>query len=164
MLNWINNFTYVHGAMAIAEREREGMPLIGPCVDRRTLALLGRAYNSSSVQSLMCFVCDQIKTHLRCQEGKQSDIQYYPGKLFVDLHEKSPEMFSLNCSLAKFVARYAQGTQSQGNPFTNAPELAEGSSEWQRQLTFLAADKAPIRMLGNPEHVRGVRPLLQRGR
>ena len=63
-------------------------------------------------------------------------------------------MFSLSCSLAKFVSRYAHGVESQGNPFTHTPELAEGSSEWQRQLTFLAADKAPIRMLGNPEHVR----------
>jgi hypothetical protein len=38
---------------AVGEREREHVPLIGPTVDRRTLTLVCRLANSSTIRSLM---------------------------------------------------------------------------------------------------------------
>ena len=38
---------------AVGDREREHVPLIGPTVDRRTLTLVCRLANSSTIRSLM---------------------------------------------------------------------------------------------------------------
>ena len=50
---------------AIAIREREQFPVVGPSVDRRTIELLLRSYNDDKVRSLVCFVCGQIKADVR---------------------------------------------------------------------------------------------------
>ena len=42
---------------AVCEQERQHMPLIGPSVDRRTLALVCRLANSNTLRCLTCFAC-----------------------------------------------------------------------------------------------------------
>ena len=61
---------------AVAERERERMPLIGPSVDRRTLALLQRVYNSDAIKSLVCFVRGQIHTYMKDQQFLADPLRY----------------------------------------------------------------------------------------
>ena len=42
------------------------MPLIGPSVDRRSLAYVNQVCQSKNVEALMCFTCGQIHTHAAC--------------------------------------------------------------------------------------------------
>ena len=42
------------------------MPLIGPSVDRRSLAFVNQVCQSKHVESLMCFTCGQIHVHVAC--------------------------------------------------------------------------------------------------
>ena len=61
---------------AVAEREREHVPLIGPSVDRRSLAFLNQLCRSRNVDSQICFVCAQIHTHVACWDR----LWHEPGK------------------------------------------------------------------------------------
>jgi hypothetical protein len=47
---------------ALQQKEREGMPTVGPSIDRRAFGHLGEQYNDREVQSLVCLVCAQIHT------------------------------------------------------------------------------------------------------
>ena len=47
---------------AIAEKERKGIPTVGPSIDRRTMEHVTEAYSSERIRSLICFVCAQIRT------------------------------------------------------------------------------------------------------
>ena len=58
---------------AIAYTERRNIPMVGPSVDRRTLALLVKDYNDHSIRNLVCFVCAQSKTTV---PGAHSPIEY----------------------------------------------------------------------------------------
>ena len=49
---------------AVCEQERQHMPLIGPSVDRRTLALVYRLANSKTLRGLTCFACAQLFTEV----------------------------------------------------------------------------------------------------
>ena len=57
---WMDTFTYVHEAMAIAERER--WPLRGLSTTRRSLDLLAVRYNDKTIKCLCCFICAQLRT------------------------------------------------------------------------------------------------------
>ena len=57
---------------AVCEREREHIPIIGPSIDRRTLTLVCRLAGSDNIQSLMCFCCAQIYTHVTSWERMSS--------------------------------------------------------------------------------------------
>ena len=52
-------------AYAIDEKEREGMPLTGPSIDRRMFQMLSRLADSTSIQALACFACAQWRTSVR---------------------------------------------------------------------------------------------------
>ena len=113
---------------AVAERERERMPLIGPSIDRRTLALLQRVHNSDTIKSLVCFVCGQIRTYMK-HERHHWEIRYHAGALFEKLMKEDMEFLNLNCSLGEFRKNYARGSKDEGNVFADAPEFAENSWE-----------------------------------
>ena len=120
---------------AVAERERERMPLIGPSVDRRTLALLQRVYNSDAVKSLVCFVCGQIHTFLK-HEPHFWQIRYDTGALFDEMQGKDLKVLELNCGLREFQKRYARGGKDEGNVFFDAGEFQETSWEWKRSFVW----------------------------
>jgi hypothetical protein len=50
---------------AVREKERQHMPLIGPSVDRRNLAMVHKLACSDNIQGLICFACAQIYTHVK---------------------------------------------------------------------------------------------------
>ena len=115
---------------AVREREREHMPLIGPSVDRRTLALVNRAANSDTVCSLMCFVCAQLHTWVASWEtlqpphrrnpllkGQRSQIAYHNVKdTLLRLEAEDVDSFLLSCSLEHFRRRFASERGSRSNP------------------------------------------------
>ena len=145
---------------AVCEREREHVPLIGPSVDRRTLALLTRVANSENICSLVCFACAQVFTHVRtwdrmfddfrdrdnalaaeARQGlwqhhcTQSDIRYRTVASSLLKHlERYEDGFRSNFDLRAFTANYGTEKQPGDNPFANASELAGGNYEWQRVL------------------------------
>ena len=108
------------------------MPLIGPSVDRRTLALLQRAVNKT-VKSLVCFVCAQIHTFMNDDDANWN-IRYESGALFEKLEGEDLKMLDLNCGLMEFRKRYAQGGKDEGNVFSEAPEFDDNAWEWKRRF------------------------------
>ena len=52
-IDWMDNLTYISGAIAVAERER--WPLLGLSVTRRSLNLLATRYNDETTQCLTSF-------------------------------------------------------------------------------------------------------------
>ena len=56
-IDWMDNITYISGAIAVAEREK--WPLLGLSVTRRSLNLLASRYNDETTQCLACFICAQ---------------------------------------------------------------------------------------------------------
>ncbi len=135
---------------AIAERERENMPLIGPSIDRRVFKWLQRACNSETVRSLICFVCAQVKTYVARLKANW-DIKYHDGSIFNRAHAKGN--LSLNCSLTYFKDRYARHDGPDGNPFQHVPELAEDCWEWRRIFLLAGARAGTMEMLCCPEDV-----------
>ena len=51
---------------AVRARERDHMPLLGPSVDRRSLAMVNKLCQDSTVQALVCCICAQVHTHASC--------------------------------------------------------------------------------------------------
>ena len=135
---------------AIAERERENMPLIGPSIDRRVFKWLQRASNSEKVQSLMCFVCAQIKTHVASHSANW-DIKYHAGSIFDTAHDR--RNLKLNCSLRYFKDRYARDDAPDGNPFRQQSELAADCWEWRRIFLLAGGKAGTMEMLCCPEDV-----------
>ena len=155
---------------AVSEREREHMPLIGPSVDRRTLALVSRLANSSTIQSLVCFCCAQVRTHVRpwdkmydCGQrgvgGRHTGHKYSRGDIRMytveeSLHayqERDSDGFLRDFSRDRFRHVYGAERPGDGNPFENAPELDDGQTEWLRVLDVSGVS---VVLLGCPEDTK----------
>ena len=93
---------------AVSEREREHMPVIGPSVDRRALRLMNEACKSTTVCSLGCFCCSQVRTRVRSWEAEgASDIQLRTmvASIYAFM-EKALEEFERACSYAWWLKQY----------------------------------------------------------
>jgi hypothetical protein len=53
---------------AVRERLRDGMPVIGPSVDRRAMAYVHKLSQSRNIKGLACFACAQVHTWVRSWE------------------------------------------------------------------------------------------------
>ena len=73
---------------AVAAREREHMPSVGPSIDRRTFKALSEVYNSKKIRSLVCFVCAQVRTDIG---NSNSEISYRDGQWLWDVHALHPQ-------------------------------------------------------------------------
>ena len=54
----------VYYMAAVREREREHLPLIGPSVDRRSMAMVHKLCRSQNIHGMVCFICAQVHTHV----------------------------------------------------------------------------------------------------
>ena len=140
---------------AVCEREREHVPLLGPSVDRRTLALLTRLANSDTVSSLVCFACGQVHTHVQSwtqmyhDRRENSAYQSWTSRSAIRylrvedglmrLLQKDATSFEGNFDLNVFKQRYATAPASEGSPFDDAKDLRSGNYELQRVLTCTPA-------------------------
>ena len=67
---------------ALAVKERQGVPSVGPAVDRRAFDTTLAVYNDKSIQALICMCCARICL----QTAKQrSSIEYKTGKWLLAL-------------------------------------------------------------------------------
>ena len=136
---------------AIREREKAGVPSVGPSVDRRTFGHLAEVYNSDNIRSLICACCAQI--HTDTGSGRFNAIGMTSGEdqVFNKLgslpHGRGEAARRVNFDQEVFTERYA----TQG-PLVNAPELAAESWEW-RQLLRLGDDPA-VSIICCPEDVQ----------
>ena len=136
---------------AVAERERERMPVIGPSVDRRTLRLLNAVCNSSTVCSLACFCCCQVRTRVESWEAvNASDIMLHKvARSLCAFANEAPEQFERACSYAWWLENYGKAEERLLGAANPPPE----KQPWTRLLVFPEAGRTPEMLLCNPEDV-----------
>ena len=145
---------------AVCEREREHVSLIGPSVDRRTLALLTHLSNRDTISSLVCFACGQVHTHVqswsRMYHGRRekraweslcshSAIRYHRVEdSLTKCLDKDGKAFENNFGFSVFKQRYAKEEASEGCSFDDAKVLSSGN--YTRQRMFTSTLLQPIEM------------------
>ena len=121
-ISWMSNLDYVHGAIAIAERER--WPRLGLATTRRALSLLCERYNDETTKCVACFICGQLRT--TCEGYPQVDLQTSPKKIaakqteisykspdaFREVEKKHPGTLLNNCSYHLWKLRYRDRDRS----------------------------------------------------
>ena len=166
---------------AVCVRERQGMPTVGVCVDRRALRPLNAMLEN--VRSMICFCCAQVHTHVPLWErmytpGQAGRHENEEGKAWSEHRHKdasanSIEMMSvgdslrrfkkrdeqrflLHFGLRRFKERYASELTHGGNPFVNSKQLDEDAPDWIQNLK-LREEAASIPLLCCPEGVQKCR-------
>ena len=114
----------------------QGVPIVGPSVDRRTFGHLREVYNNNDICSLICFVCAQRRTHTK---HNNSAIRRRHLELFKPNHSEKPaeevlriytsRQYLMNLCRKTFLHRFAR----QGTPLWNADFL--GPKENATNLT-----------------------------
>ena len=123
----------------IRQQEQQNMSLVGPSVDRRTIALMRQAYASETVEMLICFCCAAKKIKVRLSE--KSEISYRLGG---DLFRLGDQILHLNFALEDFKRAYGEGPA-----FQDARDLEDDVCV--RQLLF--EDGKKLQVLCCPEDV-----------
>ena len=121
------------------QKEQQNMSLVGPSVDRRTIALMKQAYASDTVEMLICFCCAAKKIKVRLSE--KSEISYRLGG---ELFRLGDQILHLTFALEDFKRAYGEGPA-----FQDAKDLED--NVWVRQLLF--ADGKKLQVLCCPEDV-----------
>ena len=167
---------------AVQEREREQIPLLGPSVDRRTLALVGKVANSDTISSLMCFACAQIRTHVESWNGlydptstgldkeeaqerlgtrryrSVGEISYCPVKFsLLRQYDENRTAFFGNFSWTRCKAAYASDRTPGGNVFEGTSALRETGTEWRRIVRLGRSGQDDVPLLCCPEDVKPCR-------
>ena len=146
---------------AIAERERQHMPLIGPSIDRRIFKTLNTVANGQEVYSLICFVCAQVKTHVGGECSHWNIRRQCAGTFLDQAHDIKIQIadgaattsLELNLGWQYFKRRFASDRNGAFNPFHVAPELADDCWEWSRVYSLKNKNAGTIRLLCCPEDV-----------
>jgi hypothetical protein len=154
----------------------QGVPIVGPSVDRRTFGHLREVYNDKDICSLICFVCAQRRTHTK---HPHSAIQRRHLELFKLNHTEradaevlrihTPQQYLRNLCRKTFLHRFARhGTPLWNAKFLGPMENAAVVSEkialpqsedkdleeaWEWRRLYLAADGGFWDLLCCPEDV-----------
>ena len=97
---------------------------MGPSVDRRSFAHVAEVYNDTSIYSLICAACAQIKVHTPCATP---DIEFHRAYI----HSLDDEVRRNNFCFKTFQARYAAG-----KPLNGAEGLQNKCWLWKRKLVW----------------------------
>ena len=155
---------------AVCEQEREHMPLVGPTMDRKMLALVARLATSESIKARMCFCCDGVYTdvhswqhhidreeldrslyeNIRAESRAENEIQMVRLQRLIEYSKSNPQGFVASFGLGEFKRKYAKDTPN-GNPFENCADLVEGQGDWQCKLRGLEDRDFDGHLLCNPE-------------
>jgi hypothetical protein len=162
---------------AVCQREREHMPLIGPTNDRRMLALVTKLASSNTIQSLLCFCCDQIYTDVQCwrrhmtsevrREGVGSrtaagnEIQLYTVAKLIEYFQRDDKGFNASFGLRCFKQRYGEVNPT-GNAFANSMELDESHGDWRCKIRDFPGG-SDMWVLCNPEDIERCKKCRSRG-
>ena len=104
----------------------QGVPLVGPAIDRRTFSHLREVYNDKEIFSLTCFICAQRRTHTKHQH---SAIRRRYLELFKANHTSRDSIEVLRIQTAKqFLSNFCRKTflhrfARPGTPLWNATFL-----------------------------------------
>jgi hypothetical protein len=148
----------------VREKEEEHIPIIGPSIDRRMLALVTQVANSKTIEAASCFVCAARHTFVQSWDNlcdarwpatsRNMTVSWRPVRYSLwKWEEQNSEAFLDTFSLPRFKERYASDNRDDGNAFVNASEVADGNSEWQRTLLFQEKGLS-LRVLCCPEDVK----------
>ena len=111
-------------------QEEAKMPDVGVSVDRRSFLHLASVYGNDKTQSLVCFICGQVKPGWTVGEP---EIQYRNGAWVQRLRMEARD---LNMGLSTFLSRYAEGRERGEGPFARAPEFEADNWEWKREFVL----------------------------
>ena len=146
--------------LAVCEKEREDMPLVGLAKDRQVLRPLNRIL--SSAQSHICFCCAQMHSRVglwsHMYTPRKMGLHKVPDQDFVwsehtsstlslnsiekytvreslqRFYRRNESSFRLHFDLEQFKDRYCAESQPGGNPFRNSTSLEGDSYEWVQNL------------------------------
>ena len=123
---------------AIATKEREHFPLVGPSVDRRSIQLLTQSYNDAEIMNLVCFVCGQSKTKT---PGQHSEIERQTAGW---LAKRGRETLEANLGWVRWFQKHG----AKEPLVTHGPGQCQAhpQSEWCCKLR-----EPDIELFGNPE-------------
>ena len=159
--DWHAHDVMAYYVAAIDEKEREGMPLIGPSVDRRMFQMLARVADSASVRSLACFACAQWRTYARVWASQgASEIVFRSADLLekLEAREREPgaeKTFTRNFSLPFYIKHYSvPGNDRTRRTTPNFDDPRWQSNEWKRRFVFSNSSKPSVEIICCPEDVR----------
>ena len=119
-----DSYSYYQEALAV--REQETIPKVGPSIDRRTFHYVTADMSEAATQSLVCTCCARTSVTF----NGRTHIAMIPAGQYFD--KISPESFRLNWCFEEYMKRYGR-TQA----LRNHPELAETSWTWRRRLEHM---------------------------
>ena len=148
---------------AVAEKEGEGMPLIGVTKDRQILRGIHAAMEN--VSSQICFCCAQSHTNVALWHRVSPDScntfgsdsvghmkLYSVKRSLLNLYEKNGDCFSKHFGLDLFKKTYCAEEQPGGNPFRDEATFATAVADW-KQCLRINDEIAPVNLLCCPEDV-----------
>ena len=143
----VNELLYDVYLQALAVREREGIPVHGPSIQRRIIEYTQQVYNDSMIRALVCCLCARI----RVDTGRHnSDINFVHGGWFLQLPRGS---FKKNFSKREFADRY----QQEGSPLSEGGHRVPDFSDW---LLTLSPELLANAEAASDAYQLGVTPLL----
>ncbi len=115
--------SYSYYLEAIALREQQTMPKVGPSVDRRTFRHVAADLSDSATQSLICMCCARVALSYN---GK-THVAFIPAGQYFD--KISSQIFRLNWCIEEYTKRYARTETMRDHP-----ELDSTCWTWRRRL------------------------------
>ena len=100
-LHWSRTMETCGYKQAIAVKEREKVPTVGPAIDRRSINHTLVAYNDERIKALICFACARIRV---TTGGARPHIEYLTGDWLLAL---PPGSLWKNFAKQEFDVRYA---------------------------------------------------------
>ena len=171
----MSRFDYVHGAIAVAEREH--WPRLGLSTTRRSLNLVARALTNEKVQCLACFVCGQLRNTIAgltpfderiplegARKPRHAEISYWDRRKFQQLESTSQGTLLNNCSYDLWRKRYVKRDDKKSSKYpwrghdlatkplsSCAKDRARHISHWVIEMTF---QLHTARLFGCTEDIR----------
>ena len=140
----------------------QGVPIVGPSIDRRTFGHPREVYNDTAICSLICFVCAQRRTHTVQPNSaiQRRNLEFFAPEKNQGASEalriKKPQQYLRNFCQKTYLHRFARegtplwnakflGTMENGELVSNVigmPQSGEEDPEeaWEWRRLYLAED------------------------
>ena len=122
----VEKHSYDYYLEAIAYKEQQKMPNVGPAIDRRTFRQIALQMPEESVEALVCMCCAQIR---KTCNSTQADIGRIACKQFFD--HVGGQTFLRNWDFKEYDEWYGSSAE-----LKNHPELQSNCWVWRRHIRF----------------------------
>ena len=122
-LDRLRRDSYDYYLEAIAQREREQMPIVGPSIDRRVFKHIRLSQSEEAVQALICLCCARVFS----STNGDSVIAYANMEEYFD--RINARSFEMNWDFNEYERRYMQH-----GVLRDHPDLARNAWTWRRRL------------------------------